>query len=108
MPPRPLPNINSISEDRIRKALAQIKPPTDDIVLEKELSRALSKLDATLKRGGGISPEARDLVDKIGAAAPPVMHTMGGKSRFVSIRDRVSVEELLSGLYLPTDDPSFW
>ena len=36
------------------------------------------------------------------------MHTMGGKSSFVSIRDRVSVEELLSGLYLPTDDPAFY
>ena len=57
MPPRSLPDINSVSEDRIRKALAKIKPPTDDILLEKELVRALGKLDAALKRGGGITPE---------------------------------------------------
>ena len=109
MPRRPESKVSSVSEATIRSALAQLKPPTEGMLLDRQTAGVLRKLDTALKRGRGITPEVRKLVDGLGSGASPIMYTRGGtSSRFVSIRDRLSLTELLSHLYLPTDDPTPW
>lgn len=97
-----------ISETTLRKGLARLKPPTDTMLLDENMVKVSQKLDTLIKRRGFDSRAVRPLLDELTRDTPPVMHTLGG--RFASpfaFRDRTSIFELLSGLYLPTDDPSY-
>jgi hypothetical protein len=49
------------------------------------------------------------LLDAYTSSSVPVMYTRGGTSASsIFTKDRTSIFELLSGLYLPTDDPTFY
>jgi hypothetical protein len=98
-----------ISEMTLRKALAQLKPPTDTMLLDESTTAVANKLDAVLKRDGTISQEVQRLIDEFASGSAPVMHTRGGSiSSSIISRDRESIFELLRGLYLPADDPAVW
>jgi hypothetical protein len=93
-----------ISEARVRKALAQLKPPNDAMLLDAETVKASRKLDAAIKRGKNNKREIQQILKGLSASVPPVMSTRGGGFSL----GRVSIVELLNGLYLPTEDPAFW
>jgi hypothetical protein len=98
-----------ISDARLRKALAQLKPPNDVMVLDAQTARVSRRLDATLKRGKYTRRAIQGLLAELGSSTPPVMHTRGGGfSSWISLRDTTSLVQIFNGEYLPTDDPSFW
>jgi len=97
-----------ISDAHLRKALRQLKPPSDAMVLDAETARVSRRLDATLKRGKYTRRAIQGLLGELGSSAPPVMYTHGGGSSGISLTDSASIFQLLNGLYLPTDDLSFW
>jgi len=98
-----------ISDALIRRALTRLEPPTDTMLLDADTVKVSRKLDAFLKRRGYDSRAVQKLLDEFASSSPPVMHTLGGgKFDFpYFVKDRISLFELLYGLYLPTDTPSY-
>ncbi len=98
-----------ISDARLRKALAQLKPPSDVMVLDAQTARVSRRLDAALKRGTTTRRAIQGLLAELASSAQPVMYTRGGKfSSWTSLKDTSAILQILTGQYLPTDDPSFW
>lgn len=108
MPRLKRPEDRPIPVALLRRALTQLKPPTDTMLLDADMVKASRKLDAVLKRGEYNSRAVQRLLDELASSSPPVMRTLGGS--FTSpmfVKDRISIFELLSSLYLPTDDPTY-
>ena len=98
-----------ISDATLRRALAQLRPPSDVMVLDAQTARVSRRLDAALKRDKNTRRATRGVLAELASSAPPVMHTLGGKfSSWISLKDTALILQILNGLYLPTDDPTFW
>ena len=98
-----------ISETTLRRGLARLKPPTDTMLLDKDMLKVSRKLDIVLKRGGNRTREVQRLLDGFASSSTPVMHTRGGSvASSMFFRDRNTIFEILNGLYLPTDTPAFY
>jgi len=98
-----------ISDARLRRALGQLKPPSDVMVLDAQTARVSRRLDATLKRGKNTRRAIQGLLAELASSAPPMMYTRGGTfSSWISLKDTAAIVQILNGQYLPTADPSFW
>src|SRR5689334_13149047 len=96
-----------ISGARIRKALSQIAPPSDAMLLDERTNKLTRKLDATVKRGSGNKREVQALLKSFGSSSPLMTYTRGGKFSFGSQSRIGALAQILRGLYLPTADPDF-
>jgi len=79
------------------------------MVLDAQTARVSRRLDAALKRGTTTRRAIQGLLAELASSAQPVMYTRGGKfSSWTSLKDTSAILQILTGQYLPTDDPSFW
>ncbi len=93
-----------MSDPRIRRAFAALVPPTDKMLLDKDMLATSRQIDRMLSRGKSGTRELQRALNGLTSTVTP-MKVMGGHGFLLTTRQIGSVYQYLSGLYLPGDTP---